>query len=112
VDDAVAEMDRMDYDFHLFTEQGTGQDSVVYRAGPTGYRLARLRPGGTDRIAPHRTAVTVSERPVPRLAVPEAVRRLDLTGTPFLFFRGVDSGRGCLLYHRYDGHYGLITPAG
>jgi hypothetical protein len=22
-----------------------------------------------------------------------------------------DSGRGGVLYHRYDGHYGLIAPA-
>ena len=30
---------------------------------------------------------------------------------PFLFFRRATQGRGALLYHRYDGHYGLITPA-
>ena len=34
----------MGYDFHLFTEAGTGQDSVLYRSGPTGYRLAQLVP--------------------------------------------------------------------
>jgi len=27
-----------------------------------------------------------------------------------LFTEGV-TGRGNVLYHRYDGHYGLITPA-
>ena len=29
---------------------------------------------------------------------------------PFLFFLDPEQGRGALLYHRYDGHYGLITP--
>ena len=30
-DEAVAELDLLDYDFHLFTERSTGQDSVIYR---------------------------------------------------------------------------------
>ena len=29
---------------------------------------------------------------------------------PFLFFLDPEQGRGALLYHRIDGHYGLITP--
>jgi hypothetical protein len=37
VDEAVFELESMDYDFHLFTDIDGGQDSVVYRAGPTGY---------------------------------------------------------------------------
>jgi hypothetical protein len=28
-----------------------------------------------------------------------------------LFFVNVDTGRGNVLYHRFDGHYGLISPA-
>ena len=28
---------------------------------------------------------------------------------PFLFYLDGDHGRGCVLYHRYDGHYGLIA---
>jgi ribosome-associated translation inhibitor RaiA len=34
VEEAALEMDMLDYDFHLFTEEGTHQDSVIYRAGP------------------------------------------------------------------------------
>ena len=33
-------------------------------------------------------------------------------GFPFLFFIDAAPGRASVLYHRYDGHYGLITPAG
>lgn len=110
VDDAVAEMNQMDYDFHLFTEIGSGEDSVVYRAAPTGYRLAQVDPQ-PQRIAPSQTAPTVSAHPAPRLTVAEAAQRLELIGLPFLFFAAADSGRGCVIYHRYDGHYGLITPA-
>ena len=39
VEEAAVEMEALDYDFHLFTEEGTGQDSVLYREGPTEYRL-------------------------------------------------------------------------
>lgn len=38
---AIAAMDAMDYDVHLFTDAETGEDAVVYRAGPSGLRLAR-----------------------------------------------------------------------
>ena len=40
VDEAAVEMDLLDHDFHLFTEKGTAFAGVLYRAGPTGYRLA------------------------------------------------------------------------
>lgn len=33
---AVAVMDAMDYDAHVFTDAETGEDAVVYRAGPRG----------------------------------------------------------------------------
>jgi hypothetical protein len=33
-------------------------------------------------------------------------------GQPFTFFVDAGTGRGRLIYHRYDGHYGLITPPG
>jgi hypothetical protein len=28
-----------------------------------------------------------------------------------LFFVNAATGRGNVIYHRYNGHYGLITPA-
>jgi ribosome-associated translation inhibitor RaiA len=109
-DEAVFDMELLDYDVHLFTDERTGQDAVVYRAGPTGYRLARLTP--TDTPEPE-TAVplTVSAQAAPKLTVREAVERLNLTGLPFLFYADAATGRGRLLYHRYDGHYGLVRPA-
>ena len=41
----------------------------------------------------------------------EAAIRLETAGQSFLFFVNAGTGRGNLLYHRYDGNYGLITPA-
>lgn len=110
LDEAAAEMDELDYGFHLFTEQGSEQDSVLYRAGPTGYRLAQLEPR-PDLVAPGHLSVTISQQSAPLLTTEEAVQRLNLTGLPFVFYLDADHTRGRLLYHRYDGHYGLITPA-
>jgi ribosome-associated translation inhibitor RaiA len=111
IDEAAEEMTLLDYDFHLFTEFGSGQDSVLYRGGPTGHRLARLTPPEPHELATFELAVTISDQPAPRLTTDEAVDRLNLIGLPFLFFLDAGRGRAALLYHRYDGHYGLITPA-
>lgn len=108
-DEAVFEMESMDYHFHLFTDVASGQDSVVYRAGPTGYRLAQLHP--RPEPGPVATPLTLSTAPAAVLSLGEAKERLDATESPFLFFADPATGRGRVLYHRYDGHYGLITPA-
>ncbi|MFD8554703.1 sigma 54 modulation/S30EA ribosomal C-terminal domain-containing protein [Streptomyces fradiae] len=107
-EDAVIDLEAMDHGFWLFTDLATGHDSVVYRDTRTGRpRMASL---GTPR--PERAGeFTVSAAPVPASTVAGAVQRLRLTGLPFVFFRDTATGRGSVLYHRYDGHYGLITPA-
>ncbi|MEV0402627.1 sigma 54 modulation/S30EA ribosomal C-terminal domain-containing protein [Actinoallomurus sp. NPDC050550] len=107
--DAVADMELLDYDFHLFTEQETGQDSVVYRSG-TGYRLAQIDPK-PRRLGPLDASITVSELPAPMLTLNQAAAHLEALSRSFLFFVDEATGRGTLIYHRYDGHYGLITPA-
>ncbi len=111
VEEAALEMELLDYDFHLFTEEGTRQDSVLYRRGPTEYRLAQVDPELADRLAPFDMPLTISPQPAPRLTVEEAIERIGLLGLPFLFFVDTAEDRGSVLYHRYDGHYGLITPA-
>jgi len=111
VAEAADEMEALDYDFHLFTEKGTGQDSVLYRQRPAEYRLAQVSPAFVDRLAPHELPLTISPQPAPRLTVDQAIERIGLLGLPFLFFEDSALGRGSVLYHRYDGHYGLITPA-
>ncbi|PZH10800.1 hypothetical protein C1I97_13540 [Streptomyces sp. NTH33] len=108
-DEAAFELETMDYDFHLFTDIGTGEDSVLYRSGPTGYRLAQVHPR-PHLVGPVAVPLTVSDLPAPRLTLAEARQRLDIGGLPFVFFADAATGRGNVLYHRYDGHYGLIAP--
>ncbi|NEA29141.1 ribosome hibernation promotion factor [Actinomadura bangladeshensis] len=109
-DEAAFDMDVMDYDFWLFTDAGTGQDAVLYRADG-GYRIALADPEAR-RDGPVAVPLTVSPHPAPRIGEQEAVERLEALGLPFLFFADADTGRGKILYHRYDGHYGLLesTP--
>lgn len=112
IDDAALEMEMLDYDFHLFTEQGTGIASVLYRVDPTGYRLAQVIPVVPDQLAPFTLPVTFSSQPAPCITAEQAIERLGLLDLPFLFFIDAAQGRACVLYHRYDGHLGLIFPAG
>ncbi|WP_099025841.1 ribosome hibernation promotion factor [Mycolicibacterium palauense] len=112
VDDAAREMQLLDYDFHLFTEKGSGAAGVLYRGGATGYRLALVSPEVADQLDPYELPVTISPQPAPCITERDAIERLGLLGLPFLFFIDAAEGRAQVLYLRYDGHYGLITPAG
>ncbi|AEV73772.1 ribosome-associated protein Y (PSrp-1) [Mycolicibacterium rhodesiae NBB3] len=112
VDEAALEMELLDYDFHMFTEEGTGVIGVLYRGEPGTYRLALVMPAMADQLAPYELPLTISSQPAPCITIDEAVVRLGILGLPFLFFIDAAQGRASVLYHRYDGHYGLITPAG
>ncbi|MFD7845852.1 HPF/RaiA family ribosome-associated protein [Nocardia sp. NPDC059764] len=107
-EEAAFDMEMMDYDFHLFVESGSGVDSVLYHSDG-GYRLAQLDPR-PEAVTRGSVPVTISPAPAPATTVEEAIERLELTGWPFVFFRDPDRNRGHVLYHRYDGHYGLLTP--
>jgi ribosome-associated translation inhibitor RaiA len=109
-DEAVTEMELLDYDFYLFTERATGQDSVLYRTY-NGFVLAQARPRRGE-LGPIAASITVSDQLTPRLDAPAAIDRMEALGQPFLFFIDSETGRGSLIYHRYDGHYGHITSAG
>ena len=56
LDEAAGEMDLLDYNFHLFTEQGTGTTAVLNRADATGYRLALVAARFSRRAEPIRAA--------------------------------------------------------
>ncbi|WP_067814826.1 ribosome hibernation promotion factor [Nocardia inohanensis] len=106
-EEAAFDMELLDYDFHLFTESGSGIDSVLYRESG-GYRLAQLE-SRPEAVLRGSVPFTISPAAAPVTTVAGAIERLELTGWPFVFFR--DGDRGRVLYHRYDGHYGLLTPA-
>ncbi|GGM71920.1 hypothetical protein ACFFX1_27880 [Dactylosporangium sucinum] len=108
---AAAFMAAMDYDVCLFTDAGSGEDAVVYRSGPTGLRLARQYHMHPD-TSPERLGLSVNARRTPVLDRDAAAEHLCAGWLPFLFFTDRASGRGNLLYRRYDGTLGLIRPEG
>ncbi|MEU1960861.1 sigma 54 modulation/S30EA ribosomal C-terminal domain-containing protein [Nocardia sp. NPDC019255] len=109
---AAAIMDAMDYDAHLFTDAETGEDAVVHRAGPFGLRMARQHSVHTPPwIAGTPGLVTINPRPAPELTETRAVARVCEYGLPSLFYTDSASGRGRLMYRRYDGGLTLVAPA-
>ncbi|MBF6128660.1 sigma 54 modulation/S30EA ribosomal C-terminal domain-containing protein [Nocardia brasiliensis] len=110
VTEATTVLATMDYDAHLFVDVETGMDAVVYRAGPRGVRLARQHRLGLPAGAAPST-LTVNPYPTLHLSEQEAAERLCRYGLPFLFSTDPASGRGRLLYRRYDGDLTSVTSS-
>lgn len=105
--EAAFEMESLDHDFHLFLDAATGQDTVIYRLPDGGYELARTTSVAVEEPA----GISVSRAEPSTMHLAEAVQRLNGGGERFLFYIDAATRRGNVLYHRYDGHYGLIAPA-
>lgn len=108
-DEASLDLELLGHDFYLFTEVHTGLDAVLHVL--EGGRL-RVHFGGdgTDRPADCDATIAMGE-PGVVLTLADAEERLDVGHEQMVFFVDADSGRGQVVYRRYDGHYGLITPA-
>ena len=109
IDEAVFDLETLDHDFFLFRDERTGADAVVWRLDGH-YALIE-----SDGSAPAPdTVADVEVRPiaVPTISVEAAEEILDGEDVSFVFFINEDTGRGNVVYWLYDGHYGLIEPAG
>ncbi len=109
IDEAAWDMAMLDYDFFLFVELESGQDCLIERDDDGQLLLHRLDPQAADVTVAATEYELVTSTP-PALAVSAAIDLLNGGGAPMLFFRNAISGRGNVIYRRYDGHYGLITP--
>ena len=108
-DEAAFDMEQLDFDFYLFRDRVSGEDALLERVSDGSYRLTRVRPSS---IATEPTAVALAIAPhsAPALDLDEAIERISANGERLVFFENATTGRGNVLYRRYDGHYGLITP--
>jgi ribosome-associated translation inhibitor RaiA len=108
--DAALDMAALDHRFYLFRDLDTGADALIYHRDDD--RLAVIQPADTplpaggDDIPRER-----SRYPAP-LDETTALAEMDMLNHRFLYFTNAATGRGCVLYLRYDGHYGLIDLAG
>ena len=109
VDEAAFDMDQLDFDFYLFRDRVSGHDALLERRSDGSYRLTRLR---STAITHTPTTLTLehAEHGAPTLVLDEAIERIGADGERFVFFANSATGRGNVLYRRYDGHYGLIAP--
>lgn len=110
LDEAAFDLDALAHDFYLFTELHTSAEAIV--AFEDGGLVLQLPEGADPAQALAGAAVPVRVLPAaPTLSLPEAEEGLDIAGGRWLFFVDDETGRGHIVYHRFDGHYGLITPA-
>ncbi len=107
---AVIDMAALDRSFYLFTNADTGDESVVYRNPAEGIGLLCVDP---SKAPPNAGAALIPDpAPAPTLPLEAAIERLNAGGERFVFFVDERTRRGNVLYRRYDGHYGLLEPAG
>lgn len=91
LDEARWDMDQLDYDFFLFCDDATNTDAVVSRQEDGSVELRHLGE-------------------VTTMGTDQAITWLNETGARFVFYRDLDTDRGAVIYRRYDGNYGLLTP--
>ncbi len=116
-DEAAFDLDMLGHDFYLFTESESGREAVIFhtddgRLGLLRWASAQPSTNGSTGTADNTAVdVTVLRQDPPELTLSEAEERLDNGHERFVFFLNPETGRGNVIYRRYDGHYGLITPA-
>ncbi|MFW2380178.1 MAG: sigma 54 modulation/S30EA ribosomal C-terminal domain-containing protein [Acidimicrobiales bacterium] len=108
IEEAAWDADLMDFDFFLFVELTTGNDCVLERT-ENSYAVHGLDQPPPD-IGPNGSNFEFINDIAPVQSLSVAIEVLDQAGAPFHFFKNEKSGRGNVLYRRFDGHYGLITP--
>lgn len=104
-EEAEWEMRVLGHDFHLFPDVSSGADAVLHLSEDGTIGLKRIAGGAAAYVEPF----LLDPEPAPTLSVDDAVERLNTTNELFLFFVEDESGRGAVVYRRYDGHYGLVT---
>jgi ribosomal subunit interface protein len=108
VDQAADALEDLDHDFFLFHDAETDADAIVYWRDDG--LLALIEPASAH-AADIRGPIHERNRFSSRIDLREAVAEMNALGHRFLFFENAASGRGNVMYRRYDGQYGLIEPA-
>lgn len=108
-EEALFEMRLLGYEFHLYEDEGTGADCVI--AGDVDGEVTLISADVDVGKGPEGQPSEFPVEQAPRLTSDEARGILEGVGASHIAFVNAESGRGNVLYHRYDGHYGLLTPA-
>ena len=107
---AVTEMLDLDHDFYLFRDARTGTDAVVHRREDG--RIGLLDHAGPSAPAPTQDGLMhESSRLTEPITLEQAISEMDALSHRFMYFTDARTGRGTVIYMRYDGHYGVIESA-
>ena len=110
VEEAADEMDLLDHGFYLYLDSDHDIDRVVFHNGDGAIHVVPAV-DGEDLPGDTRPPIHPGPLVLNHLPLLEAEVLLDEGDDAFVFFAAPDSGRGQVLYRRFDGHYGLISPA-
>ena len=108
VEQAADAVEDLDHDFFLFHDSHTDADGVVYWRDDG--LLALIEPASAQ-LRDDRGPVVETSRFSSPIELQAAINEMNEVSHRFLFFEDSVSGRGNVIYRRYDGHYGLIEPA-
>ena len=109
-EEAAFDMEQLDYDFYLYRDLASGQDSLLERDPSGSYVVHLLRGPDSPGLSPSSAyRITIDHLAAPVLTLVDALERLRASGEAFVFFADSRTGRGAVAYRRYDGHDGLIT---
>ena len=107
--EAAEEMEFLDHDFYLFSDAETGADAVAYHRDDE--RLGVIGPSGIGWSGETGGIVHEESRMSGPTELADAVTEMNAFNHRFMYFTNAETGRGNVIYLRYDGHYGLIGPA-
>lgn len=104
---AVRELLDLDHDFFLFHDANTDSDAVAYRREDR--TIGFIYPDATFPPLADEGPTRQATQPS-KITVEAAVEQMNLLNHKFMYFTNTESGRGNVIYLRYDGNYGLIEP--
>jgi ribosome-associated translation inhibitor RaiA len=107
--EAAEEMEFLDHDFYLFIEREARADAVAYHRDDG--RLGVIGPTGIGWSGESAGIVHEESRMSGPTRLEDAVAEMNILNHRFMYFTDAASGRGNVIYMRYDGHYGLIESA-
>jgi ribosome-associated translation inhibitor RaiA len=109
IEEALFDLEVLDHRFFLFTDVSDGRVECIVYEGDGGVTLRRVCGGSPSGELPF--PIEINTGAAPTLSPDEAAAQLEVSDGPFVFFKDGDTGHAAVLYRRYDGHYGLVTPA-
>jgi len=109
-DEAAFDMTQLDYDFYVFTDIETGGGASLHHTNDGAELVLQYAAGANGTEAKYTSQIdTINPNPVRTMPLADALKTLDDSQGASTFFVDVETDEPSVAYHRYDGHYGLLT---